>query len=127
MKEPIELGNPNLVTLIEEMSGKKMKDTPLSAVIMPDKQILVLPCTFREGQQSQHSTIAKGNPCAWAGEVIIKGKKVKEINDQSGHFKTFDYDEKVQKAISDFALQTFRDQGYDVPSEVELTRKRPVA
>jgi hypothetical protein len=137
--EPIELGSPAFDTLMGEMSRRKemprkempkrmlRKDTVLNVVITLDKKILVLPCFFREGQQSQHSIVAKGNPVAWAGEVIIKGKKVIKINDQSGHFKTFDYNEEVQKALSDFALQTFRDQGYEVPSEVELTRKRPVA
>jgi hypothetical protein len=126
VKEPIELGNPNLVTLIEEMSGKKMKDTRLNVVIMPDKKILVLPCTFREGQESQHSIVAKGNPCAWAGEVTIdiEEKKVTQINDQSGHFKTLDYYEEMQDAISNFALQAFREKGYNVPPEVELVRKR---
>ncbi len=127
VKEPIELGNPNLVTLIEEMSGRKMKDTRLNAVIMPDKQILVLPCFFREGQESQHSIVAKGNPCAWAGEVTIdiEEKKVTQINDQAGHFKTFDYDEKEQEKISKIALQAFSEKGYDVSSEVELVMKRP--
>jgi hypothetical protein len=120
--DPIELGSPNFVTLIEEMSGKKLKDTVLNAVIMPDKKILVLPCFFQEGQRSQHSIVAKGNSCAWAGEVTIdiKEKKVTSISDKAGHFLPFDYDEKVQDAISNFALQTFREQGYDVPSEVEL-------
>ncbi len=122
--KPIELGSPEFERLMEEMhTREKIEDTALNTVIMPNKQILVLPCFSQGGQESQHSIVAKGNPCAWAGEVIIKGKKILKINDHSGHFRTFDYDEKVQKAISNFALQTFRDQGYDVPSEVELYRK----
>jgi hypothetical protein len=127
--EPIEFGSPNFAKSIEEMSGKKVENTVLNAVIMPDKQILVLPCTFREGQRSQHSIVAKGNPCAWAGEVTIdiEEKKVTQINDKSGHFKTFDYNEEVQKKISDFALQAFKEKGYTVPLKVELTRKRPIA
>jgi hypothetical protein len=126
--EPAKLGSPEFHTLMKNINSRgKEEDTTLNAVILWDKTreettIWVLPCYFQEGQRSQHSIAAKGNCCVWAGEIIIDGNKVTKICDKSGHFRTFSYDEKVQKAINDFALQAFRNQGYDVPSVVELTR-----
>ena len=125
-RPPVELGSPNFNELMEKLS-QKIDGTLLNVVITLDKKIMVLPAFFPGGEESQHSIVAEGNPCAWTGEVIIEGKRVTKINDQSGHFKTFDYDDEIQKQISDFALQTFREQGYDVPSKIELTRKRPVS
>ena len=126
--EPAKLGSPEFHTLMKNINSRgKEEDTTLNAVILWDKTkkettIWVLPSYFQEGQRSQHSIVARGNSCVWAGEVIIQGNKVTKICDRSGHFRAFSYNEEMQKAISDFALQAFRNQGYDVPSAVELTR-----
>lgn len=124
-EEPIALGSPEFHTLMKDMNIRREKeeDTTLNVVILPNKEIWLLPSRFQGGQRSQHSIVAKGNPCVWAGEVKIKDNKVISINDRSGHCRTLDYNDKVQKALNDFALQAFKNQGYEVPREVELTIK----
>jgi hypothetical protein len=102
----------------------KREDTTLNAVIMPDKTIWVLPMCFQDGARSQHSIVAKGNPCVWAGEVTIKDKdKVVKIRDQSGHFRTVVFDKKGQKSLNNFVLQRFKEQGFKIQKNVELVKK----
>ena len=127
-EEPIKLGTPKFDTLMGELNLRREKgeDSTLSAVITPDKTIWVLPMYFQDGAISQHSIVARGNPCAWAGEVNIKGKEVLHMRDKSGHFRTLDFDEERQKDISDFALQVFKGKGYNVPREIDLEKKRRV-
>lgn len=124
--KPIKLATQRFKKLMELIDNRRKegRGTTLNVVILPNKEIWVLPYYYsKKGERSLHSIIAKGNPCAWAGEVIIQDNKVISIKDQSGHYKTYAYCDKAQKIISDFALQAFRDQGYEVPSEVDLTVK----
>jgi hypothetical protein len=125
VEEPIRFGSPKFDTLMEDinMRREKEEDSTLNVVIMSDKAILVLPSYFQGGQRSQHSIVAKGNPCVWAGEIKIKDNEVITIKDRSGHFKTFVCNDQKQKAIDDFALQAFSDQGYNVPPVIERTIK----
>lgn len=125
-KEPVKLGSSEFNELMIDLNNRRKTggNAKLNVVISPEKEIWVLPCYFLDGQKSQHSIVGRGNPCAWAGEVEIEGNKVISIKDQSGHYKTYDYYDEKQKAISHFALQTFRDQGFEVPLTVELTLKR---
>jgi len=60
----------------------------------------------------------------WAGEVKIKGNKIISINDKSGHYKTYAYSDDEQKEIDTFALEAFRQHGYDVLQAIEHTAKR---
>ncbi len=117
-EEPMKLGTDEY-----EASIKGEEKQQLNVVVLPNKEIWVLPATFVEGQKSQHSIIAKGNPCVWTGEVKIEGRKVTRMKDQSGHFKTYHYRDAIQKAIEDFALHSFRQQGYEVPEVIERTGK----
>lgn len=128
-KEPIKLGTPEFNTLMYELSSRKEgEDTTLNAVIMPDKTIWVQPIHFQDGAISQHSIIARGNPCVWAGEIEMdkdNDKVVKKMKDKSGHYKPVCFDEEVQKRLENFVLQVFKEQGYDVLSSVELMMKHP--
>jgi hypothetical protein len=116
-KDAIKLGTDGFNKLVKECST-------FNVVILPNKEIWVLPSRFSEGQKSQHSIVAKGNPCAWAGEVKIEGNKIISINDKSGHYKTYSYSGEEQTTIDTFALETFRQCGYEVPQVIEHTAKR---
>ena len=124
-EEPIMFGTSECDKPIDDLgvSREKEEDSVLNAAIMPDKTIWVLPQHFPDEALSQHSIVAKGKPCVWAGEVTIKGNEVVKIRDQSGHFRTLHFSEEGQKALNDFALQVFKEKGYTVPEEVELVTK----
>jgi hypothetical protein len=124
-KEPVKLGADGFNELVKDINLPKDKEeySLFNVVILPNKEIWVLPFRFPEGQKSQHSIVAKGNPCAWAGEVKIKGNQIISLNDKSGHYKTYVYSDNEQKEIDTFALETFRQYGYDVPQAIEHTAK----
>ncbi len=124
-EKPIKLGATEFNRLMDELNRRREKgeDTTLNAVIMPDKSIWVLPLYFQDGAISQHSIVAEGNPCAWAGEVKIEGNKLVSIRDQSGHFRTVAFDKETQEDINKFALNTFKANGFEVPGNIDLVKK----
>jgi len=89
--------------------------------VLPNKEIWVLPYRFSGKEKSQHSIVAQGNPCVWAGEVDIEGKKVTRMLRDSGHYRT-DEAEK-QNDINDFALSAFKAQEHDI-SETIMEEKK---
>jgi hypothetical protein len=83
---------------------------------MPNKDIWVLPYRLSENakgekEKTQHSIVAGGNPCVWAGEVDTTYRELIDLRGDSGHFRTYGVGAQ-QNAIFQFALSAFEAHGY---------------
>jgi hypothetical protein len=115
VKEPVKVGTDKYRELMEVLDARLREGgakSTLKVVVLPNKEIRVLPYRFSGEEKSQHSIAGKGNPCVWAGEVDIDIQtKIAKLKGDSGHYRTYDVDE-IQQAINEFALSAFQQQGY---------------
>jgi hypothetical protein len=126
MTGPVKLGSDECKILLKFLDARIKeggKEGTLKVVILPNKEIWVLPYRFSGKEKTKHSIAAMGNSVVWAGEVDMaidgEGKaevtkpKVTALKGDSGHYRTYNSDPKKQKAIFQFAVSTFRDHGCD--------------
>lgn len=116
MKKSVKMGTNEstiLVKFLEARTREGGKESTLKAVVLPNKEIWVLPYYFSGKEKAKHSIAGMGEPCVWAGEVDIVGGKVTQLKGDSGHYRNYSSDLEKQKAIFQFAVSAFRDQNYD--------------
>ena len=129
VKEPVLVGTDDwiaLMTFLENRAEEGGAESTLKVAVMPNKDIWALPYRLSENakgkkEKTQHSIVAGGNPCVWAGEVVIKNGRLSEMRGDSGHFRTYGSGPDQQDAIFQFALNAFGSQHY---VRVSLTTQR---
>jgi hypothetical protein len=115
----MRIGTPECKQLLKDLENRVEgggEAKTLKVVVFPDQQIWASPYHFQKKgekkEKSQHSIVAMGNPCVWAGEVVIEGNTVVCIRNASGHFRTQGDADAEMRRIK-FVKAAFELQGYD--------------
>ncbi len=123
--KPVRVGTEefeNLTTKMQERKKQGKNGTLIVNILLnkelQDEEIWTQPYFLSKDIRSPHSVNTRGNPCTFAGEVEIEGKKLLRIKDQSGHFRTVDEDKQDPLLVLNYAVKVFEAQGFDT-SEVK--------
>ncbi len=128
--KPVRVGTEefeNLTTKMQERKKQGKNGTLIINIllnnILQKEEILAQPYFISFDIKSPHSINSRGNPCIFAGEVEIEGKKLLRIKDQSGHFRPVDEDKKDPLHVLNYAVKVFEAQGFDT-SEVKIEQAK---